>query len=426
MTTHQPSRRDPSRRQFIATTLLAGGTFALGGLAAARLAGAQSEPATGGANAGGPRLLILGGTGFIGPHMVEAALAKGWKVTIFNRGIREKRLEEMGRGHKWIDQVEVLYGNRDPDKRADDKDENSAKGLESLKGKSFDLVIDNSCFFPRHAKASAEMLAAAGAKHYLFISTISVYAENNKTNEDETAKLGTMSDPASEQLSNESYGPLKALAEQEVEKAFPGKAALVRPGFIVGPGDTTDRFTYWPWRAAQPGLEGQANEMLLPEPADAPIQFIDARDLADFCLLALEKKLTGAYNATGPATTLKSGDFFQACIDASPKKPTPVRVPLTFLQAFAETNGPVDLTIWIPAEGETAGFHTRNVSKAVNAGLKFRPLATTINDTMAWMKTRPEERQKKLAVGMTLEREAEVLKAFRENQARKTGEKSGG
>ena len=414
----------PSRRQFLRNTLVAGaGTFVLSGLAGRALARPQeSKPAAGSEF----RLLILGGTGFIGPHMVEAALAKGWKVTIFNRGVREKRLEEMGRGHKWLDKVEVLYGNRDPDKRADDKDENSPKGLESLKGRTFDAVIDNSCFFPRHAKASAEMAVAAGVKHYLFISTISVYAENDKPNQDESAKLGTMADPASEQLSNESYGPLKVLAEQEVEKAFPGKSVLVRPGFIVGPGDTTDRFTYWPWRAWQPAVEGRANEMLLPGPAETPIQFIDARDLADFCLVALEKKLTGAYNATGPAGTLKSGDFFQACIDSSPNKPTPVWVPMEFLEAYTQEAGPVDLTIWIPAAGETAGFHTRVVSKAVNAGLKFRPLKDTINDTMAWMKTRPEERQKKLAVGMTLEREAEVLKAFRAWEDRKKGEKRGG
>ncbi len=419
-----PSRRDPSRRQFIATTLLAGGTFALGGMAAARLARANGEPAKGGAG-DGFRLLILGGTGFIGPHMVEGALARGWRVTIFNRGVREKRLEEMGRGHAWIDKVEVLYGNRDPDKRADDTDESSPKGLESLRGKTFDAVIDNSCFFPRHARASAELLAGAGVKRYLFISTISVYAENDKANQDETAKLATMPDPASEQLTNETYGALKVLAEQEVEKALPGKSVLVRPGFIVGPGDTTDRFTYWPWRAWHAGMEGRPNEMLLPGPAETPIQFIDARDLADFCLMAVERGLTGAFNATGPSGTLRAGDFFKACLDSSPTKPTPVWVPLEFLEAYTETAGPVDLTIWIPAKGETAGFHTRDVSKAVGAGLTFRPLDVTIRDTMAWMKTRPEEAQRKLRAGMTLEREAEVLKAFREYEARKKEQKGG-
>lgn len=421
---HEPSAKvsatktptsHPTRRRFMLTAMLAAGLTALGGMVSTAAADA---PAT--ATGGQPmRLLILGGTGFIGPHMVEAALAKGWKVTIFNRGQREKKLEELGRGHKFMDKVEVLYGNRDPEKRADEKDDKSALGLESLRGKSFDAVIDNSCYIPRHAKASAELLASQGVKHYLFISTISVYAANDKQNQDETAAVGTLADPTSEKLDNESYGPLKALCEQEVEKAFPGKSVMVRPGFIVGPLDTTDRFTYWPWRAAQGG------EMLIPGDPETPIQFIDARDLADFCMLAIEKGLTGAYNATGPEPALKSGDFFKACIDASPNKPTVVNVPLSFLEAFSTENGPVDLTIWIPPSGETAGFHTRKVSKAVQAGLKFRPVADTIRDTMAWMKTRPEDVQKKLRAGMTMEREAEVIKAFREAEARKNEKKDG-
>jgi len=357
------------------------------------------------------RILILGGTGFIGPHMVEAALAKGWRVTIFNRGIREKRLEEMGRGHKWMDRVEVLYGNRDPLKHADEKDESSPKGLDSLKGHTFDAVIDNSGFYPRIVKASADLLATLGAKHYLFISSISVYAKNDIPNRDESDGVGTMPDPTVETMGDQfqNYGPLKALCENAAAAAFPGRCANVRPGFIVGPGDTTDRFTYWPWRAWQGG------EMLLPGTPEVPIQFIDARDLADFCMKAVEQRLSGAYNATGPATTLKSGDFFQACIDASPNKPTPVWVPFDFIE---KVQGPVDTTIWINNAGEAAGFHTRDVSKAVKAGLTFRPLKTTIEDTMAWMKTRPEERQQKLAVGMTLEREAEVLKAFKESRSK--------
>jgi 2'-hydroxyisoflavone reductase len=405
----QPAPR--SRRRFLLAAMLATAT-ALVGLSPSANADAAA--------AGQPlRLLILGGTGFIGPHMVEAALAKGWKVTIFNRGIREKKLEELGRGHKFMDKVEVLYGNRDPEKNADEKDPTSPKGLESLKGKAFDAVIDNSCFIPRHAKASAELCASLGVKHYLFISTISVYASNDKMNQDESAELGKLSDPTNETLNNESYGPLKALCEQEVEKAFPGKAAMVRPGFIVGPGDTTDRFTYWPWRAAQGG------EMLIPGDPENPIQFIDARDLADFCMTLVEKNITGVFNATGPETPYKSGDFFKACIEASPNKPTTVNVPASFLEAYATEGGPVDTTIWIPATGEAAGFHTRKVSKAVQAGLRFRPLADTIRDTMAWMKTRPEERQKKLLAGMTLEREAEVLKAYKESLAKKDEKKGG-
>lgn len=404
---HNGTDRAASRRQFLKTTVAAGGLFALSGTAA-RVLARSDAPAGGSAPM---RLLILGGTGFIGPHMVEAALAKGWKVTIFNRGVREKKLEELGRGHKFMDKVEVLYGNRDPEKHADEKDPASPKGLESLKGKSFDAVIDNSGYFPRVVKASAGLLAEAGVKHYTFISSISVYAKNDTPGLDESDPVGVISDPKVESMGAqfENYGPLKALCEQAAEAAFPGRCANVRPGFIVGPGDTTDRFTYWPWRAAQGG------EMLLPGSPEVPIQFIDARDLAAFCIKGIENKIAGFYNATGPEKPMASGDFFKACIDASPNKPTPVWVPAEFIE---KVEGPVDTTIWINNKGESAGFHTRNVSKAVKAGLTFRPVGETIRDTMAWMATRPEERQKKLLAGMSLEREAEVIKAWKESQSK--------
>ena len=400
---------------------------AIGAVAAILLAGpsllARADDAPKAAGGHKLRVLIFGGTGFIGPHMIEQCLAKGYSVTMFNRGKTEQARKKIGRELPFMDKVEVLYGNRDPEKRADDNDPNSPKGLESLKGKQFDVVIDDSGYFPRMVKASAEMMAAAGVKEYLFISSISAYAKNDKPNMDESDELGTMSDPTVEDMGKqfENYGPLKVLCEKAVEAAFPGKCAIVRPGFIVGPGDSTDRFTYWPWRASQGG------EMLLPGTPEVPIQFIDARDLAAFCVHLVEDGITGTYNATGPEKLLTSGQFFDACIAASSNKPTPVWVPFDFIEKEAQGLGAqgkaLDLTIWIPNAGESAGFHTRLVAKAVKTGLRFRPLDETIKDTMAWLKTLPPERQAKLRAGMSLETEAEVLKAWK---ASKEGEKKGG
>ncbi len=402
----------PSRRQFIRNTIAAGGALALSSFAAKALAQADKAPA-GKADGGKFRLLVLGGTGFIGPCMIEAALAKGWSVTAFNRGRTEKKRKEINRELPFMDKIEVLYGNRDPEKHADDADPNSPKGLESLKGRTWDAVIDTSGFVPRIVRASAELLAAAGVKHYTFISSISVYAKNDQPNKDESDALGVMADPTVEDMGKqfENYGPLKVLCEQAAEKAFPGRCANIRPGFIVGPGDPTDRFTYWPWRAQHGG------EMLLPGTPDMPIQFIDARDLGEWNIRVIEKNITGVFNATCPQ--MKQGDFFKACIDASNDKPTPVWVPFDFLEKFNEkAPAPADVTICISGDGEGAGFHRRDVGKAARAGLTFRPVDVTVKDTLAWLATMPAERQAKLRAGMSRDTEASVIKQWKESGAK--------
>jgi 2'-hydroxyisoflavone reductase len=323
------------------------------------------------------KLVILGGTNFLGPAIVDSAKARGHSVTIFNRGKTEKQKGA-------IDGVEHLFGNRDPNLRSDDKDENSPKGLTQLEKGEWDVVIDTSGYVPRIVKASAELLAPR-VKQYIFISTVSVYARADKPNEDETAALLTMADPTDEKVmgnNGQNYGGLKALCEQAAEAAMPGRSCSIRPGFIVGPGDGTDRFTYWPVRA------GRGGEMLAPGTPLDPVQVIDVRDLADFVVLAAEQNLTGNYNALG--NKMNWGQVLQACVDASKLQTPPPATPTTltwvdadWLEKHKIGAGP-RLPIWVPPAGEDAGFHTRLNSKAVAAGLKFRPLRDTIDTLLAW------------------------------------------
>jgi 2'-hydroxyisoflavone reductase len=262
------------------------------------------------------RILILGGTGFLGPKTVAAALARGHTVTIFNRGKREKiQPLEM--------KVEHLYGNRDPDLPAEDDKgpdgkllhpDASPKGLEQLAGKTWDTVIDNSGYFPRHVGASAQLLAKQGVGQYIYISSISCYDENAIPAQggDENTKLATLADPKVETMGDEfqNYGGLKVLCEQAAAAAFPNRAAIVRPGYIVGPGDPTDRFTYWPMRCAAGG------EVLAPGTPDDPLQWIDVRDLADWLVKLVEDGTAGTFNAVAPASPAKWGDVLGACVKA--------------------------------------------------------------------------------------------------------------
>ena len=364
-----------TRRHFVHTLLASGAATAI---AAPRALAWQRR-------AFKPRsILILGGTGFLGPATIDAAIARGHKVTIFNRGRTEKY-----RPIKHAD-IEHLYGNRDPDKHAQEDDTTSPKGLEQLEGKKFDVVIDNSGYYPRIVKASAEW-AAKSAGMYIFISSISAYAGSATPNSDETAPVGTMEDPTIENMgpSFEYYGPLKALCEKASEAAMPGKAAIVRPGYIVGPGDPTDRFTYWPVRANQGG------EMIAPGTPDDPIQVIDVRDLAEFLITLAENNTAGVFNAVGPETPARWGDVLNACVAAAASKPTLTWIDSEFLQANGLPGG--SLPIWIPPVGEYAGFHTWSNARAKAAGLKFRSMETIVKDTLAWWPTEVERRTKATA-----------------------------
>ena len=344
-------------------------------------------------------LLILGGTGFVGPAVVEAARARGFSVTLFNRGKTRPEL---------FPDIEKLRGNRDP---------NKDEGLKALEGRSWDAVIDTSGYVPRIVRASAELLSK-NVKQYIFISSISVYKDNSKPNMDETAELGTIADPTVETMGKEfeNYGPLKALCEQAAEKALPGRVANVRPGYIVGPGDGTDRFTYWPLRVAKGG------EMLVPGTPNDPIQVIDVRDLAEWLVKLVAENTTGVFNATGPGAPLTMGGVIEASKKASPKSDVKLTwVPASWIKAKEKEKDaePIDLPIWAPPEGESAGFHLVNVDRAKKAGLTFRPIDTTIVDLLAWFNGLPEERKAKRRAGLTPEREAALLAAFRKETSKK-------
>ena len=327
------------------------------------------------------RLLILGGSGFIGPWMAGLAVSRGHHVTLFNRSRREKYAESTGG-------TEKLYGNRDPrlcahSKMVDGKevdDETSARGLDQLEGKKWDAVIDNSGYVPRHVQASAELLAP-NVGQYLFISTLSAYADNSQPGKDESDTLATMEDPASENI-QEFYGFLKALSEKAAKKAMPGRVTIVRPGFIVGPGDSTDRFTYWPVRADHGG------EVLVPGKPNDPVQFIDVRDLVDFTIRCVENQIFGVFNATGPEQKLEVSELMTACLSAAsrtthkPRDATFTYVPYDWLAANGCPIG--KLPILLPAAGETAGFHQRNVSKAIEAGITYRRAQDTCHDLLKW------------------------------------------
>ncbi|MBS1201390.1 MAG: hypothetical protein H6R27_2068 [Proteobacteria bacterium] len=330
----------------------------------------------------GKRLLILGGTSFLGPHLTQAAQARGWQVTHFNRGRRDP---------DGVPGVETLIGDRNGQ-------------LSALEGRTWDAVIDTSGYVPRHVALSAGLLAPSVRK-YVFISSISVY-KGFATPNDESSPVGTLADPSVEEVNGETYGPLKALCERAAETALPGRAISIRPGLIVGPLDPTDRFTYWPARADRGG------EILAPgTPAD-PIQVIDVRDLAEWTLRLVESDTkAGVFNVVSPPRQLTMGRLLDACVQAAGSRATLTWVDAAFLEA-QKVSPWSDMPVWVPPVGEEGALSLTSVQRAVDAGLTFRPLADTVRDTLAWHRERPEERRTKLRAGLDAERERAVLEAW--------------
>lgn len=368
-----------SRRGFMEGTVAAAAT-----VAATRLLGATT-PVT---KAAKPlNILILGGTGFIGPNQVRYAVARGHKVTVFNRGKTNPGL---------FPDVEHLEGDRNGK-------------LDALKGRKWDAVIDNPSTLPRWVRDAAAILKG-NADHYLFISTISVYADNSKLDNDESDPTLVLEDPTVEKVTGETYGGLKALAEKEAEKAFPGKTTIVRPGLIVGPGDNSDRFSYWPVRINRGG------EVLAPGNPTDPVQFIDARDLGEWTIRLLEQKAYGTFNATGPSSPLTMAEMLYGIRAVTTADVKFTWVPADFLEA-QKVRPWADMPVWIPPAADMAGFGRRNIKRALNAGLTFRPLADTAKATLDWYATRPAEAKAKMRAGLTPEREAEVLAAWKKKQA---------
>ena len=330
------------------------------------------------------RILILGGTGFLGPATVEAARARGHKLTLFNRGKTRPGL---------FSDIEQLHGDRDP---------KIGEGIRALEGREWDAVIDNSGYYPRMVAASASLLAPK-VKQYIFISTCSVYVDNATEGQDETAKLATIPDPTVETMGKqfENYGALKALSEQAAEKAMPGRVANIRPGYIVGPDDPSGRFTYWPVRADRGG------EIAAPGSPKDPIQFIDVRDLGEWLVRLVEQCTVGVFNAIGPAKRLEWGKVLDACLEASGRK-----AKLEWVSAdFVSKQKGFEFPIWAAYAGETRGFHTFSIRRALKAGLRCRPYPATVRDTLAWYKGQGPQGRVKLA-GPTAEQEAALLAAW--------------
>ena len=326
-------------------------------------------------------ILILGGTGFIGPHQVEEALGRGHNVTIFNRGKS---------GPDMFPQLENLIGDRDND-------------LKALKGRKWDAVIDNSGFVPRWVKQSTELLKG-NVDHYLYMSSLSIYADNTVIGQTESGKLQQLKDPTSEERSAANYGGMKALSEKFVQVSFPKAATLMRAGLVVGPGDPTDRFTYWPVRLHRGG------RVLAPGTPKDPIQCIDVRDLARWTIQAIEEKHYGAYNLTGPYHQLTMGDFLDTVKETINSEAQLTWVDASFLER--EKVAPwTDLPLWIPPDSDFRGFVRVDISKAVNAGLTFTPMATTVQDSLAWYRTIDEERE--LKAGLTRSKEVALLEKWK-------------
>ena len=249
--------------------------------------------------------------------------------------------------------------------------------------------------------ASAKLLAPS-VKQYIFISSISVYADNSVEGQDETARVGSTPDPSVEKITEQTFGPLKALCEKAAEETLPGRTAVVRPGYIVGPDDPSGRFTYWPVRIDRGG------EVLAPgAPAD-PVQLIDVRDLAAWLITLVERGTTGVYNATGPENRLRWGDLLEAC-----RKSTKTENALTWVPGdWVAKQGEDVFPIWAPYLGETKGFHTWKNTRAVKAGLVFRPHGQTVMDTLRWYRTQGEGERTKLA-GPSAAKEGELLAAWK-------------
>lgn len=417
-----------TRRDFIHASALAAAALAATGSVTNR---ARASALLARLNSAAPmHILILGGTGFLGPICTESALARGHKVTQFNSGRTEERRHANGRPSVVPAGVDTLIGNRDPNKTADDRrlagvpddqkkpDPNSPKGLSEIEkalasGAKFDAVIDTSGYFPRMVKASADLLAPT-VKQYVFISSISVYKNNDTPDKDESDTLATLSDPNTEDFGQgfANYGGGKAACEQAAEAAMPGRSTAIRAGFIVGKGDTSGRFIYWPVRASKGG------EMIVPGKPEDPIQIIDVRDLADFIVTCIETKATGPFNVTGPAKPYPMKTFIEGCIKGVGASTKPTWVDPAFLSAngIDDEHMQGQFPLWLPPEGESAGFHKRDVSKAVKAGLKFRTVDDTAKYTLDWYKTLPEDIQKKIVPAMLDAKEQEILDAWHKKQ----------
>ena len=381
-----------NRRTFLKLSAMAGGSMGLGLLPGAS---ALAESAVSIARAPKPlNILILGGTGFTGPFQVKYALSRGHKVTVFNRG--KTHPGELPR------EAELLIGDRNGQ-------------LDALKGRKWDVCIDIPTTLPVWVRDAAQILKG-NVDRYVFISTISVFSDTSQPGMDESGPLAkyagadAMAETQATLRANMAlYGQLKAESEKEAEKQFPNKALIIRPGLIAGPGDESDRFSYWPVRIDRGG------EVMAPGTPNDPVQFIDARDLAEWTIRMAEQGTTGIFNATGPDYKLTIGKMLEDIKAGLKSNAKFTWVSADFL-ATQKVRGWSDMPVWVAPRPQNLGFSQISIKKALSKGLTFRPVGDTARATLEWFKKQPAERQAKMRAGLTAEREAEVLAAWHSAQ----------
>ena len=379
-----------TRREFIGGASAVAGAAALGMTAGCDPAesGQGGDPGSGeatadpsaGGNRSGLSILILGGTGFIGPHVVRHALARGHEITLFNRGRTNTHL---------FPEVEKLVGDRNDD-------------LTALEGRRWDAVLDNSGYDPHQLGLSVGLLRDA-ADQYLFTSTRAVYTDFTAEVMNEDAPLGPDDIPESQW---DGYGPNKVLAERVVEEGFGARTLIVRPPVIVGPGDRSDRFTYWPYRIDEGG------EVLVQGDPTDPVQFVDVRDLSEFYIHLLEQQTPGIFNSVGPGAPLSAAELVYGirAITATP-------VSFTWVDwDFLAERGQMpqaQLPFWQPPRGRYLNYGRMDSSRAIAAGLTFRPLAVIARDTLDWHRTREEAGEHQWRTGLDRATEAQLLEEWR-------------
>jgi len=381
-----------SRRDFVQLSVLAGGALGLG--LARQTAASPTDVGT------PPRklkILVLGGTGLIGPPMVEYAIARGHEVTLFNRGKTNAEL---------FPDLEKLKGDRNDDLAS------LVAQVES--GRRWDAVIDNTASIPRWVTESANLTKDA-ADWYLYTSSISAYADTSTPDADETAPVATMTAEEEEKIltpkdiateNYKFYGPLKARCEEEARKAFgDDRTCVVRPGLIVGPGDYSDRFTYWPVRIYEGG------EVMAPGNPTDPVQFIDCRDLGEWYIRLAEDGTTGTFNGVGPRSKMSIAGMLYGIRATVDNDISFTWVPADFLEKY-EVQPWMHMTVWVPPIGEYAGFSTSNIDRAIAAGLTFRPLSDTAVATVEYWNSLPAERREAPKAGCPADLEQKVLKAW--------------
>jgi len=380
-----------TRRDFLKTSAAVGAAATAGPLLASRAFADFTHTRA------GKRLdiLVLGGTAFLGPAFVDCALERGHSVTLFNRGRTNPHL---------YPDLEKLVGDRDGD-------------LKALEGRDWDVVLDTSAYYPKVVDDSAGLLKDH-VKQYILVSTISVYADFSRIGIDETSPVGTVTPEevaavdSVRKITGENYGPLKALCEQSAERIMPGRTCVVRPGLIVGPRDTSGRFTYWPVRIKRGG------EVLAPDAPDVPTELIDVRDLGAWLVHCAEQGTTGTFNATSPPRELTIGEMLEACREVAGSDATLTWVAKDFLEAQGVAAWS-DMPVWSPLGGDEAGHPFVKVDRALKAGLVFRPIRETVRGTLDWWACLGDEDRDRFLygrydgkAGISPEREAKVLAAW--------------